>query len=438
MTLGKFTLKVAFADRYKALQEALSVDELERKDLQSLQLQKLTHLLEHAKKHSPFFKKYPSIRSLDELADLPLMSKQVIRDNVDSIKATNYQETELKKNSTSGSSGDALHFFSDQKLDYLRQVIAWRGNEWAGQPFGEPLLLLWGSVADVNKTKQLKTRIAHSPLLFNQKILSSFKMTEKDIVSHLGTINKFKPAVIVGYPSSLEAFSDFIIQNKSKVHTPNGIITSGETLFEPQRERIEKAFGCKVMNRYGSREMGNIASECSHQNGLHVHEDHVVVEVLDENQQPCKPGELGELVVTDLDNLGFPMIRYRIGDLGSWAEQPCSCGRPYRLLQKVEGRVFDLIVGTNGNRIPGNYFTLYFRKLPGIEKFQVQQSNDLKVKVLLITTSEYTPETEKKLLAGLKEKLGAETSISLEQVDDIAPTASGKHRWVISEASPFI
>lgn len=438
MTLGKLTLRVAFAERYNALNDALKVDGFTPSELKELQTQKLKSLLQHAKTSSPFFKGYPSIESVEEITSLPLMSKQVIRDNLELIKATNYSSGELKKNSTSGSSGDALHFFSDNKLDHIRQAIAMRGNEWAGQKFGQPLLLLWGSVADVNKAKQLKTRIAHSPLLFNQKILSSFLMTEKDIVDHIATINKFKPAVIVGYPSSLEAFVDFIIRSGSKIHSPNGIITSGETLFEPQRERIEKAFGCKVMNRYGSREMGNIASECPHQQGLHVHEDHVIVEVLDENQQPCKPGELGELVVTDLDNLGFPMIRYRIGDLGSFAEQPCSCGRPYRLLKKVEGRVFDLIVGTNGNRIPGNYFTLYFRKLPGIDKFQVQQTKDLKVKVLLVTTSEYTKETEKKLIAGLKEKLGQDTSIQLEQVDEIAPTSSGKHRWVISEASPFI
>lgn len=438
MTIGKLTLRIAFANRYEALKKALLVDDLSRPELQQLQSDKLRTLLNHARSYSAFFKDYPAIESVEDMRSLPLMSKDIIRSNVDAIKANNYAKIELKKNSTSGSSGDALHFFSDQKLDYLRQVIAWRGNAWAGQGFGEPLLLLWGSVADVNKAKQFKTRIAHSPLLFNQKILSSFLMTEKDIKEHISTINKFKPAVIVGYPSSLEAFSDFIIKNNSKIHSPNGIITSGETLFESQRERIEKAFGCKVMNRYGSREMGNIASECPHQKGLHVHEDHVIVEVLDEKQQPCKPGEIGELVVTDLDNLGFPLIRYRIGDLGSFAEEPCSCGRPYRLLKKVEGRVFDLVVGTNGNRIPGNYFTLYFRKLPGINKFQVQQTKDLKVKVLLVTTEEYNQEIQQKLIAGLKEKLGHDTFIELEQVEEIAPTASGKHRWVISEASPFL
>ena len=438
MGIAELNLRLAFPKYWKAQTEALKMDKLSAEEVKGLQSQKLVALLDHARKHSPYFKDFPAINGVDEITQLPLMSKDLIRENVESIKATNYKSGELKKNSTSGSSGDALHFFSDQKLDHLRQAIAMRGNYWAGYKFGEPLLLLWGSVADVNKTKQLKTKLAHSPLLFNQKVLSSFEMTEADMRGHVVEINKFKPTLIVSYPSSLDAFSEFLIKQQVKIHAPNGIITSGETLFEPQRIRIEQAFGCKVMNRYGTREVGNIASECMHQNGLHVHQDHVIVEVLNEHQQPCKPGELGELVITDLNNLGFPIIRYRIGDLGVLAEKPCSCGRPFQLLERVEGRVFDLIVGTNGNRVPGNYFTLYLRKIPGVDQFQVIQQKDLSMRVLLIVNDQFTEEGKSKIISGLKEKLGADLQLEIELVDHIKPTASGKHRWVISEASPFV
>ncbi len=438
MGISELNLRLAFPMYWKAQSDALKMDRLSAKDIKDLQSRKLVDLLNHARKHSPYFRNFPAINGMDEITQLPLMTKDIIRANVDAIKANNYVEGELKKNSTSGSSGDALHFFSDQKLDHLRQAIAMRGNYWAGYTFVEPLLLLWGSVADVNKAKQLKTRLAHSPLLFNQKTLSSFEMTEADMRCHVKEINAFKPTLLVGYPSSLDAFSDFLIKEKIKIHTPNGIITSGETLFEPQRIQIEQAFGCKVMNRYGTREVGNIASECMHQNGLHVHQDHVIVEVLNEHQQPCKPGELGELVITDLNNLGFPIIRYRIGDLGVLSEKPCSCGRPFQLLERVEGRVFDLIVGTNGNRVPGNYFTLYLRKIPGVDQFQVIQKMDLSMRVLLIVNDQFTEEGKAKIISGLREKLGSELQLSIEEVDRIAPSSSGKHRWVVSEASPFV
>ena len=438
MRLAELNLKLAFPSYWKAQTEALSVDRISKDELIRLQNNRLLQLLAHARTHSKFYTDLPMIAGVSEIEKLPLLTKDLIRKNVESIKASNYSTDELAKNSTSGSSGDALHFYSDAKLDPMRQAIAMRGNYWAGYTFGDPLLLLWGSVADVNKAKELKKRLAHSPLLFNQKILSSFEMKDDDMAGHLKVMNKFKPSVIVGYPSSLDVFSDFLIRHKESVHAPNGIITSGETLFQPQRERIEKAFGCKVMNRYGSREMGNIASECLHQKGLHVHEDHVVVEILNENQQPCLPGELGEIVVTDLNNFGFPMIRYRIGDLGVLSDKACSCGRPFRLLERVEGRVFDLIVGPNGNNVPGNYFTLYLRKLPGIDQFQVKQNKQLEMEVLLVVNAQYTTETQNKLMAGLKEKLGSTLQVSVSIVDHISPTASGKHRWVISEASPFI
>lgn len=438
MGIAATNLRLFFPAYWQAQQQALKLEKRTAEEIKAIQNNKLMDLLKHAKAHSPFFKDYPTIASMAEIARLPIMSKDTIRAHTEAIKANNYPESALKKNSTSGSSGDALHFYSDVKLDPMRQAIGMRGNYWAGYTFGQPMLLLWGSVADVNKAKQLKTKLAHSPFLFNQKMLSSFDMKVEDMLEHTRQINQFKPTLLIGYPSSLEVFSEFLIRRGIQIHKPNGIIASGETLFEPQRQAIEKAFGCKVMNRYGSRELGNIANECQHQKGLHIHQDHVIVEILNEHQQSCKIGELGEIVVTDLNNLGFPMIRYRIGDLGVLSDKPCTCGRPFDMLERVEGRCFDLVVGANGNRVPGNYFTLYFRKFAGIEQFQVRQDKDLNVHVLLIPTPAYTTTTEQKIRAGLKDKLGEESVIKISVVDAIAPTASGKHRWVISEASPFV
>lgn len=438
MRIGQLSLSLLFPKRSKALATALQMDRLSPLELKQLQEEKLLRLLEHARKYSPYFNDYCKIEGVEDIGRLPLMTKDIIRENGEGIRAVNYGDNELKKNSTSGSSGDALHFFSDNKLDHIRQAIIMRGSYWAGYQFGDPSLLIWGSVADVNKAKNLKTKLAHSVLLFNQKILSSFAMKESDIERHIETLNSFRPTLVTGYPSSLDAISVSLSKKSILKHSPKGVITSGETLFEHQRERIESAFGCKVTNRYGTREVGSIASECTHQNGLHVHQDHVVVEILNEKLEPCKPGELGELVVTDLNNFGFPLIRYRIGDLAVKSNKLCSCGRPYELLERVEGRVFDLIVGGNGNRVPGNYFTLYFRKIPGIDQFQVNQKKDLSIKVLLKTNSAFTHAAEAKVKEGMLDKLGLDTKVEIEIVERIEPTASGKHRWVISEASPFV
>jgi phenylacetate-CoA ligase len=438
MRPSELNLKVFFPKYWKAQKAAQDHDRFSVTDLAELQNRKFVALLEHAKKHSPFFIDYPSIDSVKCVQQLPLMTKKLISMNVDRIKANNYHTRDLKKNATSGSSGDSFYFFSDVRFDPTRQAIAMRGNFWAGYEFGEPLLLLWGSLSDVDKSRRLKTKLAHSSLLFNQKILSSFDMKEQDMVDHVVEINRFKPTLLVGYPSSLEVFSDYIIRERVEVHRPKGIITSGETLINSQRDITEKAFGCKVMNRYGSREMGNIASECQHQKGLHIHEDHVVVEILNEHQESCKPGELGELVITDLHSFGFPMIRYRIGDIGVFSEKPCSCGRPYRLLDRVEGRTFDIVVGCNGNRVPGTYFTLLLKKVPGIDKFQLRQNKELEIQVCVVVNADFTPLVEQQMVEGMKEKLGYDTRIVVKTVERFEPSASGKHRWIVSEASPFL
>jgi aspartate 1-decarboxylase len=117
-------------------------------------------------------------------------------------------------------------------------------------------------------------------------------------------------------------------------------VTSGETLSLEQRETIERFFGCAVFDRYGGVEFNNVAQECREHNGLHIFSDLVYAEVLSTENEPVKPGEVGELVITDLRNHYMPFIRYRTGDLAVQSDRKCPCGRGLPLLERIEGRSF--------------------------------------------------------------------------------------------------
>jgi len=436
--LNRTILRAVSPKFYKALKTA-NINELNSFDNKYDAQKKLSNLLKHAYTNVPYYKEILNDYFLEKKSfnEIPHLTKSIIKNNFNKLKAANLPKNRFKNNSTSGSTGEAMFFYSDNNTDFFRHAVAYRADAWTGWVFGEPRVKIWGALSDLSKEKSLKKKLVNSSLLFNSTLLSSYDMKDNDMIKYIDFINKNKPSLIVGYPSSLDLFAKFVQNYNANIWRPKGIITSGETLYDFQRKSIEKTFNTKVLNRYGCRDVGLIASECEKQNGLHISSDHVLVEVVDEYGESCKPGELGEILVTDLDNYVFPFIRYKIGDLGVLSDRTCSCGRAFPLLERVEGRTFDLIIGSNGNRVPGNFFTLLRNKIKGINKFQLYQRNIGEIKLLLETNKLFDESQKVLLISKLKEKLGIDTKINIEIVDSIPVTSSGKHRWIISEVSPF-
>jgi phenylacetate-CoA ligase len=313
-----------------------------------------------------------------------------------------------------------------------------RGNQWTGWKIGEKQAQLWGAHSDISKTRGFYKKLQGS-LIHRNIMLSSYDMTEEDMLGYCKIINNHKPRLITGYASALYLFSEFIQKNNLKIYTPKGIISSAETLYDHQKVKIESVFGCKVLNRYGCREVGNIAHECEEQSGLHINVEHVIVEIVDENGKTCEPGQTGEIVITELDNLAFPFIRYKIGDLGVLSDRNCSCGRQFPMLESVKGRVFDIIVGTNGNHLTGTFWTILLREyIQGINRFQIIQEEYGKLLLRLIVNNQYNEKEKENMIKKIKEKCGEDMAIDIELVDEIPLTESGKHRFIISKVSPFV
>ena len=126
-----------------------------------------------------------------------------------------------------------------------------------------------------------------------------------------------------------------------------------------------------------------------HQDGLHISTDRVYLELVDEEGDVItKPDIIGEVVITDLDNFGMPFLRYRIGDMASFKAGSCPCGRPFPMLQRVEGRTLDIIRAENGVRLGGTFWTLLFRSRPGVQKFQVIQDDLTGIKVKYVSETD--------------------------------------------------
>jgi len=247
-------------------------------------------------------------------------------------------------------------------------------------------------------------------------------------------MQRFRPRLLVGYPSILQSFGSFCVSNRIHFSDLQAIVCSAESLFEDQRARIQACFAVPVFNRYGCREVGDIAHEVPAVSGLVVNSDRVFVEVLDSDGRPCPRGETGEIVVTDLDNYGMPLIRYRIGDRGAWsAVEDRRAGLPYPVLQAVEGRMLDVVVTPDGNHIGGTYWTILFRQRPGVAMFQVVQRRVDSVAVRYVRDPEHTVVDEAWFRDKIRELCGSDFGVEFEVVERIEPDATGKFRIVLSE-----
>lgn len=430
----------------QCLEELRKTQWLPSEKIKKLQWKRLEKLLKDSYEKVPYYHEmFDNVGiniekniTISEIQKIPLLDKKSINTNMEKLISTQYNKSDLLLNHTGGSTGETLVFYNDKKVvkrkESYRAPSTYRNMEWLGINIFDRQAALWGAHADINKSKDFISKL--NKIVFPTLLLPSYEMSSETMRLYADKINKYKPRMLLGYASALHVFAKYLKENKINIYKPKGIVSSAETLHPNQRKTIESVFDSKIFNRYGSREVGNIAQECEKHNGLHINAEHVYVEILDENGNPCNKDETGQIVITDLDNYGFPFIRYKIEDMGIISDRVCTCGRGLPLLEKVEGRIWDVIVGINNNRIIGTFWLV--EGINGIKQFQVLQESFGEITIKLIVNNEFTEIEKKKLLKRIYSRCGEDMKVNIEIVDKIPLTKSGKHRFIISKVSPFI
>ncbi len=410
----------------------LSADEI-----QALQWRKLKRLIDHCAAEVPYYQRRwreigmapGDIRSLEDYAGLPLLTKQDIRDNLEALKAPAFRDGLLYK-TTGGSTGEPLRFGYTRESNERRNAVMWRGYAWAGSRMGRRTLYLWGLPSSVpSRWKAMKDRYYHG--LFGRRILNSFHMTEANLSNYADEIERYRPEIIVGYVGPLVELACWMIATGRRIPSPVGIITGAEALREVQRRQLEQAFGCPAFNTYGCREFMLIASECEQRNGLHLTADHLLTELVgitDDNP-------VGEVVVTDLHNYGMPFLRYVNGDLAVPRTESCACGRGLPMLDRVEGRKLDTIRTPAGKLLPGELFVMLFLDITGVTRYQFVQRALDRLDLTLVRDADF----DDAVLARIRERvtgvIGADMTLHVHYADDLPVLANGKRRVTVSELS---
>lgn len=409
---------------------------LSREEILALQWQRLKELVQHAYQNVPYYRTAMDklglapldIQTPQDYARLPILTKQEINAHREEMVAQNYPKEKLIPTASGGSTGAPVHLYHDPGLVAAYRAAKLRNFRWVGWAPGDAWARLWGSAFDVAPHQALLGRMWDR--LTRVLILPCFQMDEDTMEEYARALLRFKPDVIEAYTTPMYLFARFLESKGIKDIQPKGVICSAEMLFPYQREAIEKVFHCKVFNRYGGREMGDVSHECP-EGSLHINAENIYVEFLRDGQ-PGRPGEAGEIILTPLDSYGMPLLRYQVEDIGSPSEKDCSCGRGLPLMEVVEGRVQDLISLPSGRYLPGEFFPHLFKDFD-IVRFQVVQES-LRHLLIKIVKGNNLPQRDIDYLVGkIREYVGDAVELELDFVDDIPLTPSGKFRYTVSK-----
>jgi phenylacetate-CoA ligase len=406
-------------------------------DLLDLQWKRIGALLQHGYENVPYYRAVMQDAQLDpasiaqdrSLERLPLLDRSTVRQQVQRLRATNVSPDRFVPNGTGGSTGEPLQFFDDRKEAAWSDAATWRSQRWYGIDVGDRCAYLWGSNFDLSKYQGFKGRLRSRAL--NLLMLPAWELSERTASKFWTRLADFKPRLLIGYAGAIHEWARLLGNDRDSIPELAAIIVSAETLYEEWRSVIENCFKVPVYNRYGGRDLHFVAQECPVRKGLHINSETVLVEIV-KNGRPTPPGEVGEIVITRLDNFAMPFIRYRSGDLGALAGSLCDCGRSLPLLQKIEGRIQDAIITADGRIVSGLLFAHMIKDCPDVKEFQVHQLTINRLVILIVLQSEGRFPSRRRIDRIVRQYMGENLQIIFELRESIPFAHSGKRRITIS------
>ena len=430
-----------FWDTYNFLQES---QWWSKEKLEEYQIRELEKLLKHAYENVPYYRrvfderelKPKDIQDFDDLRKLPYLTKKIIRKNLTELITRNYPRSKLQHVTTGGSTGIPMSFYQDKNtarsMEWAFTLIQWKR---VGFKIGDKSVVLRGNVIQsVNKEKFWEYDSANKNL-----ILSSYHMTDKTLPDYIGKIREFRPDFIQAYPSVITILARFMKENDMKIFpSVKAILCGSENLYSWQRKLLEEVFRCRIYSWYGHTEKCCLAGECEKSNYYHIFSEYGYTELIGKDgNQINRENELGEIIATGFNNYVFPFIRYRTQDfaIGVNNRNRCKCGRNYRLLKKIEGRLQDFIVANNGSLITltALIFAQHFDAFGKIKNMQLYQDCVGEVIVKIIPTNNFLKKDSNEIIKKMQSAVSGKIKVEVKIVDKIPRIQSGKYKFLIQK-----
>lgn len=395
-------------------------------EMEAFQEAKIRRLIEHARTRVPFFKDYPpwpdagggAVR--DQLAAYPILTKEAIRKCASALRQASGLPRFYVRGTTGGTTGAPIEVWRDRHHHAMGAAAYWRSLGWVGiKPQTRGVLA--NAMGKVVWYGRLRMRLANK-----MRVDAIGKSMEEKRRLAL-QIRDFHPGYIAGYVSDLLALGPACHEAGVRIGL---VLTTGEMLYEHQRQELGRSYGGKVASYYGCNEVGSMAFECE-QGRMHVADEHVLVEVVDDGGVPVWD-QPGRILLTDLDNRLTPFIRYEVDDVGVLTRDPCPCGRRLTVLKSLDGRTQDALVNAAGDRLSTVCLAGKFRNLRAIHRIQLVQRTVTEIE-LLYEGAEPGMESERTaIVAEIHQRLGSQMRVTPRSVENLVFTRRGKCRLVVS------
>ena len=396
-------------------------------ELKSLQAVSLCELLKHAVNHIPYYMDIKDNLGLtpqtafDDIKKVPIISKGDLIKGKERFLADNIELGRIMH--TGGTTGEKAFVHEDKYFsshgpdEYFNKVI--------GMVPGKSRLILKDDISKKKAVIQGKYDYEFNPLKQVYRIDHKF-LDDRKMEFITGILKKNKPKIIWGDSYAVYVLAKYIRKNNIKFKFPEALLLGGQLLLSHNRKIIEEVFKAPVYERYGSTECANTANQCLEQEGFHYVPVVHYLEILDDDNNPVKNGETGNLIITTLNKRGQPMIRYNIGDQVEYTEKTCPCGCNFPIFKNIVGMRKEGFVSPKGTYMTTTAIYMVFKDLDYIHDFQAIQIEPGVIILNLVTGSEICDDDKKYIKKEICARFDYDMDVRIKRVTDVKPLPNGK------------
>lgn len=429
-----FACKSLFVPDYRRFYRQLKYEEaLKGEERREYILQRLQSIVKYAYEQSPFYNRlYKSagfapgdLKCFADFEKLPTVGKPDLQAHSEEFFTRDTTPEMRKMLTTGGSTGVPVSVYHDRRVPIMA-VEWWLLNKWGLNP---------GVNSGFFLRYKPRRRFLNSLMWFPTRRVfgDATLISEESCWSFYKECRAARVRYLCGYVGALMDFAEFMRKHELKLPSLRTVWTTSAPLTEFSRRQMSEIFGCPAFSQYGCCEMFWLGAECPELAGLHQFDTLRHLEVVDSEFKPLPAEQYGEVLLTDITNRVFPLIRYRNGDCAAWSSKTCPCGSNFPLLLPVKGRTTDMIRLPSGRVLSGDYLTTLFDAYPfALSAFQVVQHRDLSLTIRYVPLSAEADAVVKKVVGDLAEKIRNEVAINTVMEEHIDHDR-GKFRYVVRE-----
>ena len=429
--LGWYINKNRYTDQFfSELEGFKNTHSLGRNSIRDLQAERLDRLLFEIKSRESSAARlrflYGDIGlsfNLDDLKQLPILSKDQLRSCLSKIPFQKNEGSECKLIHTSGTTGAGFIFPRPDSFEARQWAVWWRFRENHNIHMNDRCGYFGGrAIVPPNESKKFYRYNAAS----GQIMFSAYHLTEDNLGSYIEGINRYGAKWLHGYPSVISDFARLLEKKGLESSIEINIVSTGaESLLSYQREIIKRVLGCKVIEHYGMAEgTANISEQLD--GSMNIDEDYSIVDLVKDERSHNSYRIIG----TSLDNYVLPMFRYDANDLCSKFKN-LSDADSWRSIKSIDGRIEDSLVLIDGSRV--GRLDHIFKDLVFVDKAQLVQTEIGKCNVYVVLDGELLNHHVNEIKESFHQFVGDRLNITVEKVHEINKTKSGKHRFVVSQ-----